>query len=76
MEWKRSVLNMTGRVVLAKASLSGIPFHVMSYIKIPGKVTKAIDKTIRDFIWGSTREKRKCILLARTPSPKTKIIVG
>lgn len=48
--WKSKTLNMAGRLVLAKFSLEGIPFHAMSYIKISTKVTKAIDKTTRDFI--------------------------
>lgn len=50
---------MAGRIVLAKATLSGIPTHVMSYIKLSESITKSLDKTIRDFIWGTTQEKKQ-----------------
>lgn len=54
---------MVGRMVLAKATLCSIPSHTMSYIKIPDAVTKILDKTIRDFIWGSTQEWKRMHLL-------------
>lgn len=43
---------------IAKTSLESLPSHVMSYIKLPVKITKAIDKITRDFLWGSTTEKK------------------
>lgn len=44
------MINMTGRTVLAKASLSNIPSHVMQFIKLPQKTIEAIDKIEQDFI--------------------------
>lgn len=35
----------------------------MGYIKIPDGVTKTLDKTIKDFIWGTTQERRKIHLI-------------
>lgn len=49
-----TTMNMAGRVVLVKTSLSGIPSYVMSYIKLPEKTIKDLDKITRDFIWGSS----------------------
>lgn len=39
--WKIKNLNIAGRTVLAKATLSGIPSHVMNYIKIPEGVSNS-----------------------------------
>lgn len=61
--WKSHCLNMFGRTVLAKATLSGIPTHIMSYIKVLEGVSKILDKNTQDFIWGSTPEKKKIYLL-------------
>lgn len=46
----------------------------MSYIKIPEATTKTLDKTVRDFIWGSTQERRKMHLLSwdQVTQPKEK----
>lgn len=57
--WKFNMLNMAGKLVLAKATLDSIPLHVMNYIKIPKGVSKAMDKVTRDFFWGSSEEKKK-----------------
>ncbi|OIT02668.1 putative ribonuclease h protein, partial [Nicotiana attenuata] len=54
---------MAGRTVLAKSTLNSIPRHVMQYIFLPTKVTKQIDKLQRNFIWGTTPEKRKMHLV-------------
>lgn len=57
------MLTMAGRITLGKSSLSSIPSHVMQYIKLPSKITDAINRVQRDFIWGTTTEKRKLHLL-------------
>lgn len=64
IEWKSNTLNIAGRTVLAKTTLSGISSHVMSYIKLPKSIVKTLDKTIRDFIWGSTHERKGMHLLS------------
>lgn len=61
--WKSNTLSMADKHAIAKSSLSSVPSHVMSYIRIPKRITKTIDKIIRDFIWGSTGEKRKMHLI-------------
>lgn len=57
--WKNESFNMVGKLVLANASLESILSHVMSYIKVPDKITHVMDKTIRYFIWGSTKREMK-----------------
>lgn len=61
--WKKDTLCMAGRLVLAETSLSGVPSHVMNYNKLPTKFVSLIDKTIRDFIWESSEDKKKMHLL-------------
>lgn len=48
--WKTKFLNMTGRPVLTKSSLSSIPSHIVPYIRIPKKVADTLNKIQRNFI--------------------------
>lgn len=54
---------MTGRLILAKDTLSSMPSYMMQYIKIQAKITNNMEKVQRDFIWRITTEKRKIHLL-------------
>ncbi|CAA7053633.1 unnamed protein product [Microthlaspi erraticum] len=42
-----------------KSVLSFVPVHTMSSVKLPESITKRLDRVLRDFLWGSTNEKRK-----------------
>lgn len=55
---------MAERTVLANVTLSGIPSHIMCNIRISEGITKILDKIIRDFIWGTTQERKKMHLIA------------
>lgn len=57
-------LNMAGRTTLAKASFGSIPTHVMRFIKLLSSTSNKINKIQRDFIWGTTAEKRKMHMLS------------
>lgn len=61
--WKTKIPTMAGRVILAKVVLSSIPTHVMQCHNLHTKTTNSINKTIRDFIWGSTDKGRRIHLL-------------
>ncbi|KAF7826277.1 ribonuclease H [Senna tora] len=51
--WKRNCLSMAGRVTLAKAVISSIPYYAMQSSRIPKKVCEEIEKKQRNnFIWG------------------------
>jgi hypothetical protein len=57
--WKTRVLSPTGRLVLLKFAVNPIPDYLMQCAIIPAKVCNDVDKVCRDFLWGSTSEKRK-----------------
>ncbi|XP_028085774.1 uncharacterized protein LOC114286748 [Camellia sinensis] len=57
--WNRALLSRRGRYTLVKTVLSGIPIYFMSVFKIPVKVAKSIEKSMRDFLWEGKDEKKK-----------------
>ena len=57
--WKAHSLSFAGRVVLTQSVLALIPTYVMQRVMLPRKIIDALDKTSRNFIWGSSVEKRK-----------------
>lgn len=65
--WKSKFLNMAGRTTLAKSLMSSIPNHVMKFIYLPSKICHLIDKTQRNFIWGTTNSRRRIIWLIGRP---------
>ncbi|KAL4309954.1 hypothetical protein GQ457_01G030200 [Hibiscus cannabinus] len=50
--WDARCLSLAGRITLAKAVLSSIPFYSMQSALLPRGVTDEIEKIIRSFIWG------------------------
>ncbi|KAG7547784.1 Ribonuclease H domain [Arabidopsis suecica] len=71
--WKGRFLSMAGRLTLTKSVLSSIPVHTMSVISLPKSSLDRLDRISRDFLWGSTNEKRKQHLVAwtRVCTPKS-----
>ncbi|KAF7843157.1 ribonuclease H [Senna tora] len=57
--WKANCLSLAGRATLTKSVLSTIPYYFMQHSSIPKGVTNEIEKLNRNFLWGSTNEKRK-----------------
>lgn len=57
--WKTRFLNIAGRTTLAKSCLSNIPTHIKQLHKLPVSITNKIDKIQCNFIWGTTKSKRK-----------------
>ncbi|WCJ31853.1 Polynucleotidyl transferase ribonuclease H-like superfamily protein [Euphorbia peplus] len=57
--WASQTLSLAGRITLAKAVLSAIPYYSMQTAKLPIHICTKIDDLIRRFIWGSSNEKRK-----------------
>ncbi|XP_057418408.1 uncharacterized protein LOC130712598 [Lotus japonicus] len=62
--WKASSLSFAGRVSLTQSCLLSLPSYVMQTTPIPLGVCKEVEKLCRNFIWGSTVEKRKCHLIS------------
>lgn len=57
--WKAKSLSLAGRLTLAKATLSAIPFYTMQTSALPSSCCAKIEKIIRGFIWGSDSTSRK-----------------
>ncbi|KAG7578919.1 Reverse transcriptase domain [Arabidopsis thaliana x Arabidopsis arenosa] len=57
--WKEKTLSFAGRLTLTKAVLCSLPVHSMTTIMLPQSIISRLDKASRDFLWGSTSEKKK-----------------
>ena len=57
--WKANLLSMAGRSVLIQAASSAIPAYVMQSCMLPGKILEGIDRVNRNFLWGSSENKKK-----------------
>jgi len=57
--WRTKLLSRARKFVLVKSVAAPIAEYFMQCQALPSKVCEAVDKTIRDFLWGSTEEKRK-----------------
>ena len=57
--WKSKSLSPAGRLVLIKAVVSSILEYDMQCYKLSAKVCEDVNKLTRDFLWGSTVEKKK-----------------
>ena len=51
--WKSKLLSMAGRVVLSQAVISATPAYVVQGCILSQRVLSSIDKTNRNFVWGS-----------------------
>ena len=57
--WKAKFLSKAGKMVLTKsAAILKIEYYMQCHV-LPIKVWEAIDKLIRDFLWGSIAENRR-----------------
>ena len=61
--WQASLLSLAGRRVLIQSSSNPILDYVMQGALLHAKVCTKIDKANRNFLWGSTQEKRKIHLV-------------
>ena len=70
--WKTKFMSFAGRVVLVKAVMSSIPSNVMQGSALPTHLCEKLDKVNRNFLWGSTCEKRKLHLVGWNKIIKSK----
>ena len=61
--WKARVLSLVGKRVLISFASTPIVEYYMQCCALPAKVCLVVDKLKRDFLWGSTQEKRKLYLV-------------
>lgn len=57
--WKENLLSLAGRAVLVKHVSSTISNYVMQGTHLPKKITNAIDRVNRNFLWESSESARK-----------------
>ena len=61
--WKSKCLSPVGRLVLIKAAVTAIPEYTMQCHKLPAKICDEVNKLVRNFLWGSTADKKKMHLV-------------
>ncbi|CAN1811456.1 Putative ribonuclease H protein At1g65750 [Linum perenne] len=74
--WKAKSFSLAGRVTLAQSALSAIPAYAMQTDVLPVTTCEAIDRRIRNFVWGSTSEERKMHLVSWDQICKPKALGG
>ena len=57
--WKTKLLTLAGRGVLAQSALTTISLYMMQSTLLPVSICNLKDKRVRNFIWGSSTEKRR-----------------
>ena len=70
--WKAKYLSFAGRTVLIKSVMAAIPNYVMQGVALPVHVYDKLDKINRDFLWGSTSEKRRMHMVGWSKVIKSK----
>ena len=61
--WKAKFLSFAGRTMLIKSVMATIPNHVMQGVALRSQLCEKLDKINRDFLWGSSTEKKKLHLV-------------
>ena len=76
--WKANLLSFADWNVLIQALLSSIPSYVMQSTLLPTRILDKLDRTNRNFLWGSNDTKRKMHWVGweKVTSPKTQGRLG
>ena len=71
--WKANLLSFAGRLVLTQSVITTVPNYAMQFVALPTKVLSNVDKLSRNFLWGSTENKKNFHLLSwqKTTKPKS-----
>ena len=65
-------MSVAGRVILIQSVTSTIPNYVMQSVALPPKILLGIDRLNRNFIWGSSENKKKMHLIGWNKITKAK----
>jgi ribonuclease HI len=57
--WKAKLLSPAGRVVLIQSVTSSIPAYYMQNVALPVRTCSKLDKLNRDFLWGSSSDRKR-----------------
>ena len=61
--WKSKILTLAGKKTLIQSVLQSLPPYFMQCSYIPKKICNKIDSISRNFLWGTTSEKKKMHLM-------------
>ncbi|XP_031095268.1 uncharacterized protein LOC115999567 [Ipomoea triloba] len=61
--WRSKTLSLAGMLVLTQSVLSAIPYYLMQTTALPAGVISEMEQLIRNFLWGSSPNARKCHLV-------------
>ncbi|KAL0014133.1 hypothetical protein SO802_001202 [Lithocarpus litseifolius] len=70
--WKANLLSLAGRVILTQSVTSTIPNYTMQCVALPSKILQGIDRISRNFLWGSSENKKKLHLISWEKVTKSK----
>ena len=70
--WKARFLSFAGRAVLVKSVMSTIPNYIIQVTALLTHLCDKLNKINRDFLWGSTSEKRRLHLVGWNKIIKSK----
>lgn len=61
--WKAKTHSLAGKKILAQSVIAAMPYYSMHTTLLPARVIKSIEQQIRNFLWGSSPEQKKCHLV-------------
>lgn len=61
--WKANLLSFEGRLVLTQVVTSTIPNYTMQCMDLPYKILQGVDRLNKNFLWGSSENKKKVHLV-------------
>ena len=69
---------MAGRLILTKAVISAIPSYTMQECILPSRIHANLDTIRRNFLWGSTEDKKKLHMIGwnNVTKPKNRGVLG
>ena len=70
--WKANLLSRASRVVLTQSVTSTIPNYTMECVALPSNILQGIDWLSRNFLWGSSENKKKLHLISWEKVTKSK----
>jgi hypothetical protein len=62
--WKSKLLSPAGRVVLIQSVTSSLPAYYMQNTALPSSICNELDRLNRNFLWGSSNERKKMHLVS------------
>uniref|UniRef100_A0A2N9HP80 Reverse transcriptase domain-containing protein n=1 Tax=Fagus sylvatica TaxID=28930 RepID=A0A2N9HP80_FAGSY len=74
--WKAKLLSPAGRMVLIQSVTSAIPSYYMQTNALPSSVCNKLDRLNRNFLWGSSEEKKKMHMVGWEKVCRTKSLGG